>query len=1186
MKTAHPINCRSTLVSSAENKKMTHTGNVNMKKVVAALLLAGTCLGPVFAHAENSPFEITVDGQRVDGTTVGSTTPAPPTAEENLPTLDKVDVQVKYDGLTVKPILNVSTIPPRAAYEVGETVRFLASFNYPSYVDHAEIRIYDGSSRSASSIFKVIEVQHNGAAEWTLPADAPEDMDYVLRVYDADGRFDETRPLSISRSSQPLTTHDAAGDAVAPGYGEDATAIRNIDVSGGAVTVTGKHIPFEHDVYVMGEPVPLNGKSDFVIQRILPPGKGTVDIGILKDGKGLTFTRDVVIPEDEWFYVALADFTAGYRFNNEIKDARPGDFEKVYTRGRLAFYLKGKIQGRYILTAAADTDEVKLKHIFKGLDEKNPRDFLRRLDPNDYYPIYGDDSTVEEDAPTRGKFYVRLDRGPSHVMWGNFKSNITGTQFLRSERALYGASAVYRSDSVVPNGEARVAVDAYAALPGTLPERESFRGTGGSAYFLKHQDITQGSETISLEVRNATTGFVTDRRTLKFGADYSVDYVQGVLLLRDPVRSSSIAGTENYVVASYEFSPAAKDVKGYVTGGRAQAWVGDHVRLGVSGLREKTTGANQTVYGADVHVEATPGTYVEAEVARSKGPGFGNSYSPDGGLTIQDNGTAGTTSKAANAWRVEARADLAEVSHGELNGKVQARIEHYQAGFSSLDVEAREKKTLWGVEADTELTKRTKVAAVYSEQDTGSQYVDREGKVKVRQQISEHVAVEPFAQYVEKQRDTTAKKDEGQRFNVGGRLIYTWNDDQEVYVFGQGTVSHSGVYEIDHRAGVGGKFRLTEKTSVSGETSYGTQGYSADVLFNYEPTADNKFYLGYRLDAERDNSSNWPFDLVGSDLGTIVAGTHVRMDDQWAAVAEDNYDLFGARKSLTQTYGVTYTPDATWTFGGGMEIGTVWDNTIDPKTHKKNSNFDRKAASVSVGYKSDTGIEGHAKAEARFENSADDTRDLKSYLLSSDATVKMSKDWRMLGSLDAVFTDATEAVKNSDYMEGSFGFAYRPVDSDRLNALVKYTYLLDEPGGNQVTIEGTTNGDQQRSHIFSADVNYDLMPQLTVGAKYGFRIGETRERTAGANWEKSSAHLAVLRADLHIVDEWDALLVGRALWSPTSNQTDYALLVALYRQVGDNMKIGIGYNFGRFTDDLRDLSMDNSGVFLNVVGKL
>ncbi|UXN73581.1 hypothetical protein N8D56_22795 [Devosia sp. A8/3-2] len=72
-------------------------------------------------------------------------------------------------------------------------------------------------------------------------------------------------------------------------------------------------------------------------------------------------------------------------------------------------------------------------------------------------------------------------------MWGNYQTSITGTEFLRSERALYGANALYRSEEVTAFGERRTEVTAYAALPDTLPQREEFLATGGSAYFMRRR---------------------------------------------------------------------------------------------------------------------------------------------------------------------------------------------------------------------------------------------------------------------------------------------------------------------------------------------------------------------------------------------------------------------------------------------------------------------------------------------------------------------------------------------------------------------------------------------------------------------------------------------------------------------------------------------------------------------------
>ena len=45
-------------------------------------------------------------------------------------------------------------------------------------------------------------------------------------------------------------------------------------------------------------------------------------------------------------------------------------------------------------------------------------------------------------------------------------------------------------------------------------------------------------------------------------------------------------------------------------------------------------------------------------------------------------------------------------------------------------------------------------------------------------------------------------------------------------------------------------------------------------------------------------------------------------------------------------------------------------------------------------------------------------------------------------------------------------------------------------------------------------------------------------------------------------------------------------LVAVYRYLGEHLKVGAGYNFTDFSDDLTDLSYDHQGVFINMIGTM
>lgn len=1142
-----------------------------------------------------APVSISVDGVTVFGNdTLGDD------QRRTDVSLEKVDIQVKFDGLGVAPVLNVSTWPVRHSFQPGEKVRFLGSSNYPSWIEKSEIRVFKkGDDPSGRPLYR-IAVSPEGEANWVMPADGPGDLLYVFRVIDEKGRYDETLPLSIIRSDTKLPAHETDGEreAVAPGYGEDRTAFRNIPVYGGAITVYGRNVPERHNVHVLGESVPVDPEHAFVVQRILPPGDHHVDVAVIdaqsKDSSGLTFDRIVNIPNNEWFYVGLADITLGRRFGSDnIEDVKPGEYDKVYSKGRLAFYLKGKIKGRYLLTAAADTGEGRLQDIIKGLDKKDPRQFLSRIDPEEFYPIYGDDSVAVEDAPTRGKFYVRLERGSSHVMWGNFKANINGSSFLRNERALYGAGAVYRSESTTRDGERRTELRVYAAQPGTIPQQDVFRGTGGSAYFLSHQDVTSGSETVNVEVRDPTTGRVLSRRPLRLGFDYEFDYVQGLVLLKSPLSSSTAAtdvvrddalgGARQFLVVNYEYTPAATDVDGYVFGGRGQQWIGNNVRVGITGQREKTGPANQTMYGADILVRKSAGTYVEAEVAQSKGPGFGSSSSADGGYTLSDTATSGNSGKTANAYRVKGRVSFADLTNGRVDGEAGAYFEKKQGGFSSLDEQVTSSKRIWGADTTAQITQNAKASVKFDSLSTGDGRREHEGNAAIEIAVGEHVKLTPGIKHSDRQTSGALNKDDGSRTDVGGEARYQWDTNKSAYIFGQATVDRSGSRKRNDRIGVGGEAPITDKVSAYAEISTGSLGVGGKAGIDYHPTADDRYYMGYKLDPDRSNAIDQSSPLIGSDLGAIVLGANHRYSERLSVFAEDTYDVFGRKKTLTQTYGVKYTPTAAWNINAGVEYGTIEDGSLNTATGLENSDFKRLALSAGAVYHGEGGFDGKLKGEFRRERSGDGTRDRNTYLLGAGFGKQAGENWRFLGNIDAVLSDATEDTLNGKYVEGSMGYAYRPVETDALNALFKYTFLYDLPGPDQVTVNGTTLGPAQRSHILSADASYDLNKIVTLGAKYGFRYSHTKPRDGSAGWEASSAHLGIVRADVHVVNKWDALVEGRVLWN--GDGANYGALAAVYREVGENFRVGVGYNFGRFSDDLRDLTFDDHGVFVNAIGK-
>ena len=159
---------------------------------------------------------------------------------------------------------------------------------------------------------------------------------------------------------------------------------------------------------------------------------------------GELYLRDFEFEARDWFYVGMADLTLSEGSASgpiELLQGENSDYDyDSNLDGRLAFFVNGKFGEHWKLTASADTREGSLSSIFSNFMDKSPDAFFRRIDPDYYYPTFGDDGTVEEMAPTMGKFFVRLGKGDDYGQWGNFKIAYMNNELAQVDRGLYGAN--------------------------------------------------------------------------------------------------------------------------------------------------------------------------------------------------------------------------------------------------------------------------------------------------------------------------------------------------------------------------------------------------------------------------------------------------------------------------------------------------------------------------------------------------------------------------------------------------------------------------------------------------------------------------------------------------------------------------------------------------------------------------
>jgi hypothetical protein len=84
----------------------------------------------------------------------------------------------------------------------------------------------------------------------------------------------------------------------------------------------------------------------------------------------------------------------------------------------------------------------------------------------------------------------------------------------------------------------------------------------------------------------------------------------------------------------------------------------------------------------------------------------------------------------------------------------------------------------------------------------------------------------------------------------------------------------------------------------------------------------------------------------------------------------------------------------------------------------------------------------------------------------------------------------------------------------------------------------------------------------------------------------NTADLYVVRADFRFKENWEGVIEGRLLDLPDVSDRKTGTLIVVSRSLGNHLKVGAGYNFAEFSDDLTDLSFDHGGVFLNMTGAL
>lgn len=1113
------------------------------------------------------------------------------------------------DPALTNPSLNING-PSSIAFENGvinEPVQFSYYNNYSAFIDRFEVVVFDGQDLDLVTPLSTVNVPvaNNGRYEWdgkiTLDKQLiqGDNLLYVLRAYDKDGYMDETKAKAMrlvssqEKKANLLRIRDSVPGDVAQSrseqqiagklieentYGTNNLRQQTIPVYGSRVRIFGQDIPQGEYVTVNGDHIPVDLEGKFVAEYLMPVGKHNFRVG-MGTGKNVAAKELTVDVTGKYlFMVALADITAS---KNNVSDhiiaAGDGDKfdEDFLLNGRLAFYLKGKVKGKYLITAQADTRERELEHLFDGFMDKDPRDVFRRLDPDRYYPVYGDDSRVYRDVDTQGKFYVRVDWDKSQAIWGNFNTGITGNEFAQYNRSLYGAAINWRSIDATELGESKKQVKAFASQAQTAFGHNEFLGTGGSLYYLRNTDILPGSQKVVLETRDNTTGRVEQTMELKEGVDYEIDTIQGRIILSKPlsqisrqgvnsiIRDRPLDGFDNILMVDYEYLPTGFSSEDTTVGGRAKIWLGDHVAVGGTMIDENRAGDDYELKGVDLTLQAGRGTYLKVESASTKSNQAGSYFSDNGGFSFAEIAPEPSTNnptKKGDAFSVEARANFKELGMTENSWVAGAWHRKTEAGYSVARRTTNEEVVETGIEVQGEVNDKLAVRARLTEYERGTNNKLEQAELGVSYRVTPKSQLTAEVRKLEETISGVATSATLGAIQYKQRIGESW----DLYGTGQFTIDNdNGKYDNNDLFTIGTKYLFGSRSSVGAEYSTGHRGEAANLNADYYVTDNYSIYGKYTFSTDTRNTVFGPSVRDG-----ITLGQRWRMSNQVTVFNESNYLKAPQETGLVHTFGLDYIPTRGWNLGLSLQEGEL---------EALSGVVNRQAATVSAAYRSNE-MNWSSKLEYRDDSG---TENREQWLTTNRLTYRLDEDWRLAARINYSKTeDLNDPQNNARFTEGNLGFSYRPVSNNRWALLGRYTYLYDLR-----TLAQVTTGSDQKSNIFSLEGIYRFNPEWELAAKLARRSGMVRQGRGTGAWYKSTVQLTAIQARYHLIKEWDALAEYRVLRSIENQDRRAGWLLGADYHISDNFKVGLGYNFTDFSDNLANLEYEYDGWFLNFVGK-
>lgn len=259
-------------------------------------------------------------------------------------------------------------------------------------------------------------------------------------------------------------------------------------------------------------------------------------------------------------------------------------------------------------------------HLTVGWDSDRPRGTrrFRDIQPDQFYPIYGDAAVRGYEAQSTGRLYARVDRHGASLLYGDFVTQgMGGTRSLSAySRTMTGVLQRYQSG--------RVRLEGFGSSERGRRTAEELPGRGISGpYVLSGLPIVENSEQVELVVRdrNQPSVVLSAEPRTRF-VDYTLEPLTGRLLFAAPVPSLDAQMNPVSIRVHYDIVGGGRAY--WVAGGEARVKVTPALELGASYVDDQDPAMRSGLRSAFAGARLGPATVLEAELATTERAGAGS----------------------------------------------------------------------------------------------------------------------------------------------------------------------------------------------------------------------------------------------------------------------------------------------------------------------------------------------------------------------------------------------------------------------------------------------------------------------------------------------------------------------------------------------------------------------------------